>query len=151
MTTAAESLAHRYFGAAQSRDLETLREVLHPDLVVRYPQSGEVIRGADNFLAMLADYPGGMPQATMVKSYGDKPHVVTQQVPFGMPIITVIGGSDHYVAELVARYPDGSEWFSIWIGRIHEGRIIEDTGYFGQAFEPPDWRQQYTSSSEDDG
>lgn len=144
MTKSVEALAREYFNAAQARDLGTLRQVLHPDLVVRYPQSGEEIRGVDNVLAMLAHYPGGIPQAALVKSYGDKPRVVTQQVPFGMPVITVIGGSDRYVAELLVDYPDGSQWFSVWIGRVHEGKIIEDTGYFGQAFEAPEWRAPYT-------
>lgn len=44
-------VAERYATALANWDIESLRELVHPDIVVRYPQSGETFEGIDSYLA----------------------------------------------------------------------------------------------------
>ena len=50
-------VVERWVAALAADDLAAQRELLHPDFVGRYPQSGEVIRGPDNRMAIAENYP----------------------------------------------------------------------------------------------
>ena len=54
-------IAERYARAVQTNDLGLLGELTHADIAVRYPQSGELIRGRDNYLGVLSNYQSGLP------------------------------------------------------------------------------------------
>ena len=45
----------------QDGDLDALESLLHPDVVVTYPQSGEVILGRDNVIAAIRQFPTDLP------------------------------------------------------------------------------------------
>ena len=47
-----------YTQALADDDLDAQVALLHPDFIGRYPQSGEVIRGPENFRAITEHYPG---------------------------------------------------------------------------------------------
>src|SRR5690348_3129138 len=55
----------------------TLREVLAEDCVQDWPQSGEVIRGKANIIAVNENYPG-LPKATVRRARADGRLVVTE-------------------------------------------------------------------------
>lgn len=63
-------IAEQYAQALQTNDLGLLGELSHADIVVRYPQSGEVIRGRDNHLAMLSNYQSGLPESEVTDVRG---------------------------------------------------------------------------------
>src|SRR5438105_13220949 len=52
------AIVERYAAGLAANDPDMLRECLHPDYVGRYPQSGEVIRGPANMLAIAQNFPG---------------------------------------------------------------------------------------------
>lgn len=88
--------------AAGSGDLDTVREMQHPDIVGRYPQSGEVFRGRDKCMGMQAKYPG-LPQAEASNVIGqDNVVLIPSFLPFGHSTVTVFGG-DQFVVEGVAQ------------------------------------------------
>lgn len=134
----------RFWEAIVARDLEAIEECLHPEIVVRYPQSGEVIRGRENYLAVFSGYPGGLPKSEPTRLMGDqKTTVIPSSQPFGAPVVTVTGGDELYVAESITTYPDGSVFYVASIYRMRDHLIAEDTSYFAEPFDPPEWRAAY--------
>jgi hypothetical protein len=131
-----------YVKAIEDLDLDRVAEIMHPDVVGRYPQSGETFRGRDNYLAMLAAYPG-LPHTHPTSVTGEEEVVILPSfLPFGAPTITVFGG-DRFVVEGIATYPDGEIYNVVVILRVQAGAIIEETTYFASPFEPAEWRRPY--------
>ena len=137
-------IAERYATALASWDLTSLKDLVHPDIVVRYPQSGETFEGIDSYLATIEEYPGlpGMGEVSSGSSARESV-IVTQSFPFTAPIVTVIGDGETFVGEFVAAYPNGDTYHVASIVRIRDGLVIEDTAYFGPPFDPPEWRRKY--------
>lgn len=132
-----------YMEAVEHRDLEKVRELMHPDVVGRYPQSGEVFRGRDNYMGMQEAYPG-LPQAEASSVTGETSMVVLPStLPFGKPTITVFGG-EHFVIEGMATYPNGDVYNVVLILRLEGGKVIEETTYFAAPFDAPEWRKAYS-------
>ena len=142
-----KDVIERYWSAFIAQDIDEIAKCLHPEVVVRYPQSGEVFRGRENCLAILRDYPGGLPDATAESLETDPQTVVIPSPhPFGAPIVTVTGGNELFVGQAVFRYPDGLLVHTVSIYRIRDNLIASETAYFGEPFEPSEWRQQFRSS-----
>ncbi len=137
-------VAERYAKALANWDLKNLRDLVHPEIVVRYPQSGEMFKGMDNYLATIEEYPG-LPEMGEISSGSSAREsvIVTKTTPFIVPIVTVIGDGETFVGEFVANYPNGDTYHVASIVRIEDGLVIEDTAYFGSAFDPPEWRRKY--------
>ena len=138
-----EQIAERYAKALADRDLETQRDLMHPDIVARYPQSGEVIRGRDNYLTMLANYPQGLPGGEVTSVKGEpRTTVVSPYLPMMTPTVTVYGGDD-FILEGIATYSDGSVFNVVVIIRLQGHQVIEEVSYFAAPFDPPEWRREY--------
>ncbi len=136
-------VAERYAKALHDRDLVAIDGLLHTDIVARYPQSGEVFSGRDNYLRMLAEYPMGLPVGDVTSVKGESTTVVLPRtLPFGSPSVTVYGG-DQFVIEGVATYPDGSVFNMVILIRLQGGLVIEETSYFAEPFEAPEWRRPF--------
>jgi ketosteroid isomerase-like protein len=136
-------IVRRYARALETRNVEASSELMHPDIVARYPQSGEVIRGRDNYLGMLRAYPNDLPDATVMSVTGSsKTAIVPSTTPFSQPTVTVFGG-DQFVVEGVATYPDGSVYNVVWILELRDGMVAEETSYYAEPFPAPDWRRPY--------
>ena len=117
-TTHARTI-ERFFGAIQAGDSATLLEVLAPDAVTRWPQSGEQITGAMACVRIYAEYPGGPPVSRLVR---------------------VVGAGDVWTAELVAEY-GADRWWIVSICEFDGARIARMTDYFGPTFPVPEWRE----------
>ena len=116
---------------------------MHPDVVVRYPQSGETFKGRDNYLGMLANYPG-LPEGDVKSVKGDSTTgILNPTLPMMAPKIVVFGGDD-YILEAVATYPDGGVYNVVVIIRLHGGLVFDETDYYAAPFEAPEWRRPYT-------
>ena len=138
-------IARRYVDALVTADPERMAEVVCADVEVRYPQSGEVIRGRDNYLAIMANYPGGLASADSVELSGGSHEVsVVRPAPFSMPQITVSGSSNLFVAEGLARYPNGDVYHIAVILHLEGGEVRRETWYFAEPFEAPEWRERFT-------
>jgi ketosteroid isomerase-like protein len=120
------------------RDVDHLDEVFTEDVVIEYPQSGEVIRGLQNLREMYAHYPVGPhvdPTTVRARSV-DQMRVVA-------PLFTLVrvqGGGDTGSAAVRIRYPDGSSWWWVRMYELRGGRIARSTEYFAQDFDAPEWR-----------
>jgi hypothetical protein len=108
----------RFFAAIQAGDYAVLEEVLTPDAITRWPQSGERITGAMSCIRVYENYPGGPPTYTVDRISGD---------------------GQVWVAELVADYGD-DRWYTISVIEFDGARIARMTDYFGPSLPAPEWR-----------
>ena len=105
-------LVERFFAASERGDLAALETLVDDQMVMDWPQSGEVFRGRENVLAAMGAVEvkpefAGQPQLV------GSGHIWVLMVPlrYGAEIL-------HYVAVL----------------EVHEGRIHRGTGYWGAPF-----------------
>lgn len=54
-------IVDRFWRMMQSNRWEDLRPLFHADFLLEFPQSGERMRGCDNFIAFNAEYPAAAP------------------------------------------------------------------------------------------
>jgi hypothetical protein len=80
----------RFFAAIEAGDHAVLQELLTPDAITRWPQSGERITGAMSCVHVYENYPGEPPAYAVHR---------------------ISGGGATWVAELVADYSDG-RWYT---------------------------------------
>jgi hypothetical protein len=113
----------RYWRALENEDFEAAKAELHPDFVESFPQSGERIRGVQNWLSFVTNYPG-------------------------FPAITVrriVGRDDLWVTEAAFDYSrDGSTPYQVCeVQECRDGKIATITAVFGAPFEAADWRADF--------
>ena len=142
-------VVERYLAALKNFDWDAVEELVHPNITVRYPQSGEVIKGRDNYLAMLRSYPDtGPPQQEVETIHGEDEGVqVSAPLPFGLPSVTFSRASDTYTCQTVITYPDGSMWHGVLIVQLVDAKVFDDTAYFAQPFDAPEWRAKFCEHS----
>jgi ketosteroid isomerase-like protein len=110
----------RYFQAFERQDLDAMEELLHDDYVEEYPQSGERIRGKDNWRMIAENYPG-LPNMT------DHSYVLS---------------GDLGVMKMTVEY-DGNRVYACEIVDFQDGKIERARAYFAEPFEAPEWRAQW--------
>ena len=114
----------RFFDAIAAADSATLLEILTPDAVTRWPQSGERMTGAMSCVRVHENYPGGPPSFDFVR---------------------ISGAGDTWIAEMVMKYGD-EPWYGVSIVEFDGPRIARLTDYFGPAFPAPAWRAQWVET-----
>ena len=140
-------VAERLARAIETQDMGVFEEVHARDVVVSYPQSGETIRGIDNYRAMLTNYPGGLALAEVSDVHGQSDDViVTSSLPFGMPIVSVSGADDSFILEGVGDYGDDGIFYIAAVVEIRNGKVAEEKWYFAPPFEPPAWRAAFVET-----
>jgi hypothetical protein len=103
-------------------------ELRHEDFVADMPQSGEGIRGRDNMRAMQRALPPDRAPTFRVRR--------------------VTGGGDVWTVEAIGDY-GGDIYLVVGIFEFREGKIIRETRYYPQPFEPPEWRAQWVERIDD--
>lgn len=112
----------RFWEAAETRDLDVLASLVHPQVVMEWPQSGERFTGVKNALGAL-------------RSQEEKPEIA------GEPVLD--GCGDIWVARVPLRY--GAEIYHyVGIFALEDGRIRRSTEYFGAPFPPNPARAEFT-------
>ncbi len=98
-------------------------EARSPDYVMEMPQSGERIVGRDAMRAMQEAFPNP-PTATVRR---------------------IIGSGDLFVMEAVSDY--GGPVFHVTdIVEFSDGKIVRETRYYAEPFDPPEWRAAWVES-----
>jgi hypothetical protein len=129
------------------RDWDAFLTLCTEDYVEVYPQSGEVIRGVANAIAVRQNYPGGV--------VGGGVDTLDAIVPSGTPayavsprmtLIRIEGTPAVATAIFKSRYPDGSIWWLTSLYELRGDRIAKATMLFAPAFEAPEWRAPYRES-----
>lgn len=135
----------RYAAALNRLDIDDLVAEMHPDIVCRYPQSGEVIRGRDNYKAFLEAYPG-LPESRVDNVvFQEQTFSIPSALP-GRPGTTVSGVGDMFVFQGYFTYPSGDRYYVVTLFVVREGKVAEETTYFAAPFDPPEWRAPFRES-----
>lgn len=113
----------RYWRALEQSDFDAAVAELHDDFAEAYPQSGETIRGTDNFLQVLRNFPS-------------------------FPSIRVhrhLGGGSLWITEAAFDYSkDGSQpWEICEVQELRDGKISRIRAVFGAPFDAAEWRSSW--------
>lgn len=137
------AVVEAYLQATNNTDWDRLAELLDPDYIEDYPQSGERIRGRENAIAIRRSFPG----------LDDSREPLRQRLLLGgeehwalapnFTAIRVTGTGETVTSLARARYPDGY-WYIVYIATVQDGRIKRATALFAPLFDPPEWRQALT-------
>ncbi len=103
----------RHWAASDANDFATEHQIYADRAVLEYPQSGERIRGRASIQASRAAQP-------------DKKRFTVRRVS---------GSGDLWISELVLTY-DGDPFHTVSIMEFEDGKVVRETQYFGEPFEP---------------
>jgi hypothetical protein len=109
-----------HWAASDANDFELEHQIYHEDAVLEYPQSAERIRGRRNIQASRFAQPS-MKRFTVRRIHGT---------------------CDLWVTELVLTY-DGRPSYTVSIMEFKDGKVVRETQYFGDDFEPGLSRAQF--------
>lgn len=111
----------------QARDWDGLRGFLDPELVVRWPATGELFVGADNFVAVQSEYPEG----------------------WSISVLRVMADGDEVVSEVEVPTASGPIFRVASFATVREDRVVAGTEYWVtvDGEEPPAWREAYSTRS----
>jgi|SRR6476659_4860209 len=133
-----EELVRHYAEAIMSFDQATLDRLRHPDWTATWPQSGELVRGSQNDHQIMSNYPGGAPQLLPEgRLVGSEDRWVVS--PLGAPY-RVAGEGEQWWGQWKMRYPDGRVWFTIILIELRDGKVLRETQFWAEPFDPPGWR-----------
>jgi ketosteroid isomerase-like protein len=135
----------RAFNARQFDDLAAiLADVADAEVIQEWPQSGERIRGRDNILAILENFPG-LPDASVhaVRGTEDKWVLTPSWTP-----LRITGSGDHYTVEGRVAYPSGEVWNFVDVFEFRSGKVVKLTEYFAPPFPAAEWRAKWVEKME---
>ena len=99
-------------------------DMYQDDAVVELPQSGERFEGVENLQPWRSDYPA------------------ETKVEFR----EIRGGGDLWIVEILISY-DGGPWnHGVGILELRDEKIARETIYFGEPFEPQEFRAQWRAA-----
>ena len=107
-------------GGGPGDDIARASEIYADDAVVEWPQGGERLRGKANIIAMRSTYP-------------------TRQ---RFELQRTTGRGDLWVNEYTIRYDDQLVMV-VGIMEFRGGKVVRERIYFGDFWEPPEWRAQW--------
>ncbi|WP_232481288.1 nuclear transport factor 2 family protein [Arthrobacter sp. YN] len=119
-----ENVVKRLIDCINNRRIEVMDELFHDDAVMHWPQSGEVVRGAENRRAIYSAFPQ-------------------------LPTITprrLLSGGNLVTAEALLDY-GGPAYETVFIFEFRDGRIAKETAYWSEAFQAPEWRAQWVEDT----
>src|SRR5437763_10773529 len=101
----------QFVAAINARDMDPFDAIYHDDVVIHWPQSGEVIRGKKNIRELRQAYPTP-PNATLRR---------------------IIGSGDRWAIEMVFDY-DGDRFHVVVIHDWRDGLVVSETSYYAAPF-----------------
>ena len=107
-------------GVAPADDIAGASEIYADGAVVEWPQGGERLRGKANIIAFRSTYPA------------------RQQ----FELHRTTGCHDLWVNEYTIRYDDRPV-MAVGIMEFRDGMVVRERIYFGDPWEPPQWRAQW--------
>ena len=118
-----EQVVQRLIDCINARDIAVMDELFHDDAIMHWPQSGEVVRGAENRRGIYNAFP---------------------QLPTITPRRMTSGG-DLVVAEALLDYA-GPQYETVFIFEFRDGRISKETAYWSESFPAPEWRSAWVDT-----
>lgn len=139
-------VVERFVDATNRGDVDAEVALLHPDFVGRYPQSGEVIRGPENYRRIAEQYPGrdtGSLTTTTAAIMGADDKWVSRPSWPAWTLVHVSGSDDEFAFAGLVHYPNGDTWHAVSLVTMKDGKIWRATFYFAEPFEVPEWRRPF--------
>jgi len=127
----------RYMRAVPG-DFDTLAALRHRHFVQEYPQSGEVIRGDQNWRAAHERYVDVQREPRRVTGSEDR-WILSPGVG-GFTPTRIVGNGDTFTVESMGTYPGGESYHVIAIVELRDGLVFRVRTYFAAPFEAPKWR-----------
>jgi ketosteroid isomerase-like protein len=118
--TAIRQLIADHFALA-GKDEVAAAEIFADDAVIEWPQSGERIRGKAQIVALHEASPTSV----------------------DFDIRRTIGTGDLWVTEATIRYDGARPTNAVFIMEFRDGRVVRETDYFGEPFDPPEYRSAW--------
>lgn len=140
----------RYAAAITADDFDAADALVHDDYVLEFPQSGERFRGRANRRFVYESYPGrerarlegsGAGLAVDSISGTDDQFIPRASWP-AWTVVHLTGSGDEFSVTGKVTYPDGQLWHFVSLIQVRDGRIWRESVYWGQPFDPPDWRAE---------
>jgi hypothetical protein len=135
-----EQIVHAYVEAVCSFDVDAMSRLRHADWQMLWPQSGERVRGTDNYRRMVESYPGGRPTIDRRRVVGAEDRWVVTGANTVMP---VVGSGDFWWSEWRMTYPDGHSYWCVQLLELRDGAVWRETVYWAEPFTAPDWRSRW--------
>ena len=140
------SFALRFVDVMNRLDKSAAAQLLQADLVTDWPQSGERVRGFENFWSTIVSYPGvesselrSNDPSTLKTQPVDALHLIAPTFTF----VTVEGAGTTGTFTVRVTYPDGSTWWVVTIYRLRDDRMASATTFFAPEFAAPEWRARW--------
>ena len=123
MATSNEAVVERLIACINDRHIEVMDELFHDDATMDWPQSRERVRGAVNRRAIYGAFP---------------------QLPTITPRRMVSDG-ELVIAEATLDY-GGPTYETVFVFEFRDGKILKETAYWSEAFDPPAWRSEWVET-----
>ena len=133
-------VVERYMRAMPG-EVDTLAALRHPDFVLEFPQSGEVIRGHQNWQAAHERYVDVQRETRRVT--GSEDRWILAPGFAGFTPTRIVGSGDTFTVESIGTYPGGESYHVISILELRDGLVFRGRTYFAAPFEAPEWRAQW--------
>ncbi len=114
-----------HWAASDANDFEVEHDIYGDDALLEYPQSGERIKGRHNI------------QASRVAQPNSKRFKVCR----------IVGRGDLWITEFILAY-DERPSYSVSIMEFMDGKVVRETQYFGDPFEPGPSRARWVERME---
>lgn len=117
-----EAVIHRLIDCINARDIDVMDELFNDDAVMHWPQSGELVSGAENRRGVYHAFPA-------------------------LPTITprrMLSAGELVIAEATLDY-DGPRYETVFIFEFADGKIARETAYWAEPFSPPQWRAEWVA------
>jgi hypothetical protein len=124
-----------------ANDWDRLGELVQPDAILEYPQSGERFRGIANIRRTFEDYPDRGVGSTQVDEVIGSPTAYALTPSY--TLVGVDGSGDRGAAVSRVHYPDDTWWWGLILYEVRDGLLDRIRTYFAQDFDPPDWRAPF--------
>ena len=115
-------VVEQFWEAMQSNDFRAAGDFLHEEYMLQWPQSGERVRGRENFVAINEQYP----------AHGRWEFTIHRILAEGNEVVSDVDVTDGVIRGRV-----------ITFSKIGDGKILRQTEFWPDPFEPADWRAQW--------
>ena len=117
-----KEVIEQFWETMKTNDFRAVGELLHDNYVLEWPQSGERVRGRENFVAINEKYP----------AHGRWKFNVHRILAEGDQAVSDVDVTDGVVHARV-----------ITFSTIQDGKILHQTEFWPDPFEPAAWRAQW--------
>jgi len=117
-----KQLLEQFWQTMQSNNFYAVARLLHDDFILEWAQSGERIRGRDNFAKLNTAYP----------TQGTWHFTINSIVADGDEVVTDVSVTDGTLHDRV-----------ITFSTIRDGKIWKQVEFWPESFAAPEWRTQW--------